>query len=153
MSSSHDQVKSLNYIRILPSSLLAPNTSRGSLCRIWVGRSYRWFVAWGPNIAVWMDVVFRAFASRHTCRLLLPCIGRHLLVGVHISVLFAGSHTEVFVDPRTGELMLLVMVPVTLEITCFLSIYNSAHQTTQSKYNSRSNSLLSSRRKISSSSS
>jgi hypothetical protein len=56
------------------------------------------------------------------------------------------------VDPRTGELMLL-MVPVTLEITCFLWIYNSAHQTTQSKYNSRSKSLPSSRRMNSSSSS
>ncbi len=153
MSSSHDQVKSLNYIRILPSSLLAPDTSRGSLCRIWVGRSYRWLVAWWPNIAVWMDVVFRASASRYTCRLLLPYMGRHLLVGVHISVLFAGSHTEIFVDPRTGELMLLMMVPVTLEITCLLWIYNSAHQITQSKYNSRSKSLPSSRRKNSSSSS
>jgi hypothetical protein len=118
MSSSHDQVKSLNYIRILPSSLLAPNTPLGSLCGIWFARSYRWFVAWWPNIAVWMDVVFRASASRHTCRLLLPCMGRHLVGGVHISALFAGSHTEIFVDPRTGELMLL-MVPVTLEITCF----------------------------------
>jgi hypothetical protein len=80
-------------------------------------------------------------------------MGRHLLVGVHISVLFAGSHTEIFVDPRTGELMLLMMVPVTLEITCLLWIYNSAHQITQSKYNSRSKSLPSSRRKNSSSSS
>jgi hypothetical protein len=152
MSSGHDQVKSLNYIRILPSSLLAPDTSLGSLCRVWFGRSYRWFVAWWPNIAVWMDVVFRASASRHTCRLLLPCMGRHLLVGVHISALFAGSHTEIFVDPRTGQLMLL-MVPVTLEITCFFWIYNSVHQTTQSKYNSISKSLPSSRRMNSSSSS
>jgi hypothetical protein len=35
-----------------------------------------------------------------------------------------------------GELMLLVVVLVTLEITCFFSIYNSAHQTTQEIYNS-----------------
>ncbi len=153
MSSSHDQVKSLNYIRILPSYLLAPNTSRGSLCRIWICRSYWWFVVWWPKIAVWTDVVFRASASRHTCRLLLPCMRRHLPVGVHISVLFSGSHTEIFVDPRTGELMLLLMFPVTLEITCFLWIYNSAHQITQSKYNSRSKSLPSSWRKNSSSSS
>jgi hypothetical protein len=132
--------------------ILPPDTSLGSLCRIWFGRSYRWFVAWWPNIAVWMDVVFRASASRYTCRLLLPCMGRRLLGGVHISALFAGSHTEIFMDPRTGQLMLL-MVPVTLEITCFFWLYNSAHQTTQSKYNSRSKSLSCSRSMNSSSSS
>jgi hypothetical protein len=70
-------------------------------------------------------------------------MGRHLVGGVHICALFAGSHTAIFVDPTTGELMLL-MVPATLEITCFFWIYKSAHQATQSKYNSRSKSLPSS---------
>jgi hypothetical protein len=76
-------------------------------------------------------------------------MGRHHAGGVHISDLFAGSHTtENFVDRRTGELMLL-MVPVTCS-SGFTTLHIKQHKKI---YNSRSKSLPSSRRMNSSSSS